>query len=263
MTSSAARITAPLVEDLPGHAQHQHGQDPMKTSAELPGELTRPEGRPRSRAAAGAGDRHRPAAPRSQDSPHRGVGGSDRGHIWVRPAAVRLLSQRMGQPGRDDLAAGAARRHHGRRQHGLVLVHDLCGATGATAAPSGGSQPQLERGSERLAGRRRPRHGGQLGNAVQLGRQHRGLRALHTGVRNVECPGPPGPAGPRPADHADRHPARRHPDRRRRRGPGGARRRGGRAGPACAQRVLRTPRGRRAAARARDRVPAGAPATAL
>jgi putative heme transporter len=46
MTSSVVRITPPLAEDLPGHAHRQRGQDPMRTSAEPPGQLTRPEAGP-------------------------------------------------------------------------------------------------------------------------------------------------------------------------------------------------------------------------
>jgi uncharacterized membrane protein YbhN (UPF0104 family) len=63
MTSSAARITAPLVEDLPGHAQHQHGQDPMRTSAGLPVQLTGPE--------AGRGRVQRPEPETAIARPHR------------------------------------------------------------------------------------------------------------------------------------------------------------------------------------------------
>ena len=53
------------------------------------------------------------------------------------------------------------------------------------------------------------------------------------------------------------------PDRRRRRRPGRARRHGRRAGPSHAQRVVRGPRGPRAAACPRHRLPGGTPAGVL
>src|SRR3984885_5433319 len=116
-------------------------------------------------------------------------------------------------------------------QHG----HSRPGAAIGPASRGGGGQPRLQRGREHPARRRRACHGGQLGNAVRLGHQHGGLRALYPGVGNLECLRPPGPARHRLAAHGDRQPARCRADRRRRNGPGPALRHGGRSRSRVAQ----------------------------
>ena len=64
------------------------------------------------------------------------------------------------------IAAAAA------RQYGLYLDHDLLGTAIDTAARSGRGQPRFQRSGEHPARRRGPRHGGQLGDALELGCQH-------------------------------------------------------------------------------------------
>jgi hypothetical protein len=203
---------------------------------------------PRCARAAAAAGRQAPAAPWRKGPADRGAGRSGRGRIRVRRPAFRVLPQRVGQHASEDVATGPAGGHRSRGQHGLVLVHDLRGAAIDTAASGRGGQPRLQRGGEHAARRRCPRPGSQLGDAVQLAGQHSGVHALHPGIGHLECFCPPGPAGPRPGRPGDGSPARCWPDRRGGRGPGIARRLGGRARLALAQRVLRSARARRCSA---------------
>ena len=121
-------------------------------------------------------------APRCQPPSSRPSSGS--------PSAYRLLPQHVGQHPRDDLAAFPAHRHRSRRQHGFLLDHDPRGPALDTAAPGGHGQPRLQRGGQHPARRRRPRHGRQLGHALQLGPVHRRLRPVHPGDRDLERPHP-------------------------------------------------------------------------
>ena len=222
-------------------------RDPMTTITEQPA------------AAVTGADRPRPRSGR-EIFRTAGVGCRHRGHLRLRRPAFRVLPQRVGQHGRDDVGPGPARRRRRRGQHGLYLGHDLRGAAVDTAARGGRGQPRLQRGGEHPARRRGPGHGGQLGDAVQLGvsTAEYVLYTLVSGIWNVFARlGLPVLAL---LVLVTASPARGRPDRRRGGGPGLARRPGRRARPADAQRVVRARRGPRAAARARARLPGGTPA---
>ena len=201
----------------------------------------------------------RPAPGRPEGPPRRGVGCPHRGRLRVRPAPCRVLPQRVGQHSGDDLAVRPARRYRGHRQHGRLLGDDPRGAALDPAAAGGSGQPRLQRGRQHLARRRCPRHGRQLGDALQLGPQYRRLRPLHPGDRDLERLRPAGPARRRPGGPGHGQPARRHPDHRRSRGPGPAGRHGPRARPPAAQPGLRAPRRPGTAAPPGGGQPAGPP----
>ena len=233
--------------------------------------------RPRHRAAEAASGRRRSVSARAKDSQHRGVRCPCRRHLRFRTAAFRVLPQRMGQRPDDDVAAGAACCHCGSGQPRRGLAGDLFRPAVGTVARSGSGEPRLHCGGKHASGWRGPRHGHQLDDALQLGRQRSRIRALHPGVGYLECLRPAGPAGRRPDDHDDGQQAAGWPASWRRCGPGLARYRGYWLRPSAAERVIRAPRGCGAPARThgglsaraqgaavfRRRVPAGIPSAGL
>ena len=168
----------------------------------------------------------------------------------------------MGQHASDDVGPGTARRHGRRSQHGLYLDHDLLDTAIDTAARSGRGQPGLQCSGEHPARR------GALAMGVSwamlsswgVSTAEYVLYTLVSGIWNVFARlGLPVLALMILATAA----CRGRPNRRRGGRPDPAHRHGSRARPPHAERVVRAPRGPRAAGRARHGLSGGTPAGVL
>jgi hypothetical protein len=261
--------------DLPDVSGRLHHDRPP--ACQRPGDLARcrpchggttrcdfsPADRTWHSAADAASGRRRSVPARAKDGQRRGVCCPCRRHLRFRAPAFRVLPQGMGQRPDDDVAAGAACRHGGSGQPGRGLAGDLFHPAVGTAARGSSGESWLHCGGKHASGWRGPRHGHQLGDALQLGRQRSRIRALHPGVGYLECLRPAGPAGRRPGDHDDGQQAAGWPASWRRCGPGRARYRGRWLRPSAAERVIRAPRGRGGPARTHGGLPARAQGAAV